>query len=329
MADPAAVPTIEIRGVAKRYGRVEALRGLDLTVHEGEVYGFLGRNGAGKSTTLRILMGITQPGSGVLRLFGEPLARDPVRLRQRIGYVAQEQNFYGWMTPLTLGRFVRGFYPTWDDAEFRRLLGALDLPVERKIQTFSGGMKAKLGLSLALAHRPPLLVLDEPTAGLDAVARREFLEMVRDQAERTRRTTLFSSHIIEEVERAADRVGIVDDGRMRYEGSLKDLSDRVRILRCAPVAASPSLLDLGAEPVVAVAPPLELIPLPPTIAAAGSGFAVLQDRVRRGERQVVVQADDPARFETVLEGAGDWRQERLGLEDIFVEMVSKPMHRSE
>ncbi len=307
---------LETRGLIKRYGRVEALSGLDLRVRRGEVYGFLGRNGAGKSTTIRIVMGITRPTAGSYRLFGEP--GGAIALAQRIGYVAQEQNFYPWMTPANLGRFVRGFYPTWDDAAYESLIRGLDLPAGRKIRTFSGGMKVKLALALALAHHPELLVLDEPTAGLDPVARREFLEMVRDQAEQSGRTTFFSTHLIDEVELAAHRVGIVEDGRTRYEGSTGDLSARVRRLRCPPRADG----DAAA--------------LPDALADPTAGFRVLQDRLRGGERQVVVEADDPAGFErlpyppwTALEGflpRDDWLLEELPLEEIFIEMVRKPLN---
>jgi ABC-2 type transport system ATP-binding protein len=305
-------PVLEIRDLKKRYGRIEALRGLDLTVNEGEVYGFLGRNGAGKTTTIRILMGITNATSGEILVFGERLGRDPVKIRQKIGYVAQEQNFYPWMTPVTIGRFVRGFFPTWDDAEYARLLGAMELPLDRKIGTFSGGMRAKLALGLALAHRPHLLLLDEPTAGLDPVARREFVEMVREQAERTGRTTFFSSHILDEVERAADRVGIVDDGRMKYQGPLAELSAEIRILKHAATSVSES-------GIVHVTIP----ELPPAVAVGG--FLVLQDRVRHGEREVVVRG---SRWDDVLAGAPGWTLEPLSLEDIFVEMVSKPLAKA-
>ena len=127
---------IEIKNLSKTYGSVRALNGLDLSVKEGDVYGFLGRNGAGKSTAIRILMGITKPTKGTVNLFGKSLGRNHIELRQKVGYVAQEQNFYGWMTPVTIGKFVSGFYPTWDGAEYARLLKGLDLPQNRKIRTF-------------------------------------------------------------------------------------------------------------------------------------------------------------------------------------------------
>jgi ABC-2 type transport system ATP-binding protein len=148
---------VELQGVCKRYGAVPVLHGVNLQLRAGEVYAFLGRNGAGKSTTLRIVMGVTRPDAGVVSLFGERVAPGDTRQRQHIGYVAQEQHFYEWMTPESIGRFVSAFYPSWKHAEYARLLRLLDVP-PRKIRTFSGGTKVKLALALALAHDPQLLV---------------------------------------------------------------------------------------------------------------------------------------------------------------------------
>jgi ABC-type multidrug transport system ATPase subunit len=222
-------PVLELVGLHKSYGRVSALSGLDLRLERGSVYACLGRNGAGKSTTLRIVMGITRPDLGEVRLFGAPARASDVQPRQRIGYVAQEQHFYDWMKPEQLGRFVGAFYPTWQSSYFALLVRKLDIP-PRKIRTFSGGTKVKLALALALAHKPELLVLDEPTAGLDPVARREFLELVRELTTSGEHATLFSSHLVDEVERISTRVGIIEAGRMRYEGALDELAARAALL---------------------------------------------------------------------------------------------------
>src|SRR6186713_1369196 len=161
---------LRTRGVRKRFGRTVALDGIDLSVREGEIYGFLGRNGAGKTTTIRALMGIVTPDAGEIELLGRSVRRVDVKTKQRIGYVSQEPHCYPWMTATALGRFVGGFYPTWDAAEYTRLLQVLELPANRRFSQLSGGMQMKLSLALALAHRPGLLILDEPTAGLDPVA---------------------------------------------------------------------------------------------------------------------------------------------------------------
>ena len=299
---PDAPTILDVRSLTKRYGDVTALSGLDLSVRQGEVYGFLGRNGAGKSTTIRILMGITERSGGTIALFGEPLGRDVVRARQRIGYVAQEQSFYGWMTPMQLASFVASFYPSWDGEEFRRLTRRLDLETGRKIQTFSGGMRVKTALAIALAHRPPLLLLDEPTAGLDPVARREFLEIVRDESRSSGRTTFFSSHLVDEVELVAHRVGIVDGGRMRYEGSVRALEERVRLVTTS--------IAVNVEPAIRS---LEAL-----------GFRVLHNDATGEHHRLFVESDDPARFDAIpRDPMLAMTVTRLPLEEIFIAMVRR------
>jgi ABC-2 type transport system ATP-binding protein len=222
---------IRLTDVRVRYGRVRALDGLTLAVARGEIYGFLGRNGAGKTTTLRVLMGIVRPDGGTIELDGRPMKRVSVETKRSIGYVSQEQNFYPWMTALQLGRFAGSFYPTWDDAEYVRLLRLLDVPPDRRSGILSGGTRTKLGLALALAPRPPLLLLDEPTAGLDPVARREFNDLVARMAAERGTTVFLSSHLVDEVEGIATRVGIVQAGRTSIEGRVDELRARVRRVR--------------------------------------------------------------------------------------------------
>jgi ABC-2 type transport system ATP-binding protein len=305
---------IRLRGLVKRYGAVEALRGLDLDVRPGQVYGFLGRNGAGKSTALRIIMGITLPTAGDVQIFGRSLRGEDPGVRRRIGYVAQEQSFYGWMTPLGLGRFVSGFYPSWQDAEYRRLLALLEIPADRRIQTFSGGTHAKLALAVALAHRPELLVLDEPTAGMDAVARREFLELVRLQAQRTGRTTLFSSHLIDEVELAADTVGIIEGGRLLWQGPAGTLQAQFRQMVLDP--ADPAAA--GTPPFFAGAVGMPNLPGLP-------GLQILEDRQEGTRRTMLVRAADSTVLEALAVAAPGWQLSIPSLEDVFVALVRRPL----
>lgn len=222
------------RSLVRSYGDMRVVDGLDLTVRAGEVYGFLGRNGAGKTTTIRMLMGIVRADAGTIGILGSTVSRPTVAHKKLIGYVAQEQHFYPWMTCRQVVDFVRGFYDRWDERELARLFQVFQLPSERKVSQLSQGMRMKLALALAIAPRPPLLILDEPTAGLDPVARREFLEFVDNQARATGQTVFFSSHLIDEVERVASRVGIIEAGRMVYEGSIADLRATVRAVSLPP-----------------------------------------------------------------------------------------------
>jgi len=243
----APAPLLRTEGLSLSYGRVRAVDGLNISVREGEIYGFLGRNGAGKTSTIRMLMGVIRPDAGQIELLGFRGRRIGPKQKQRIGYVSQEQHFYPWMTCRGLGRFVSGYYATWDRTEFDRLLQVLDLPPDRKAGHLSGGMRVKLALAIALAHRPPILILDEPTSGLDPVARREFLEIISLQARANNRTTLFSSHLIDEVERVADRVGIIHRGQLRYEGDITTLQASVQRVRYYETEAGGELLLAEAD----------------------------------------------------------------------------------
>ncbi len=223
-------PDIVLRaeGLKCHFGPVKAVDGVNLSLRAGEIYGFLGVNGAGKTTTIRMLMGIIPAQEGTITMLGQSTRRTTVLQKQRIGYVSQEHHFYPWMSCRALGRFVGALYPTWDAGEFARLLEIFGVPLERKVSELSGGMKAKLGPALAIAPRPDLLILDEPTASLDPVARREFLQLIVAQARQHGRATFLSSHLVDEIERCADRVGILHGGSMRFEGSLHSLREQVR-----------------------------------------------------------------------------------------------------
>jgi ABC-2 type transport system ATP-binding protein len=292
------------RGLKRSFGRVCAVDGLDLNVQQGEIYGFLGMNGAGKTTTIRMLMGIIKPEGGTIELLGQQTRRTTLRQKQSIGYVSQEQTFYPWMTCRSLGRFVGGFYPTWDGEEFARLLRVLEVPADRKTSELSGGMRVKLALALALAPRPPLLILDEPTSGLDPVARREFLDIIQRQARDHQRTTFFSSHIIGEVERVADRVGIIHRGRMCFEGDLGTLRATIRRVTPLPVEA----------PAAAGTPP----PLP---WAPPEGFELLRTDPQNGVPSFILRAPLGA-WDSLPTAAVEVTQ--LSVEDSFIALVATP-----
>ncbi len=209
------------------YGRTTAVDRLCLKVPEGSIYGFLGVNGAGKTSTIKMLMGILPPTRGEICILGEWQKRVSPRSRRHLAYVAQEQFFYPWMKPLRLAKFVRSFYPNWNQSAFEDLLNTFLIPENKTVDEMSGGMKTKLALALALASQPEVLILDEPTAGLDPVARREFMDLVVKAAREKGTTTFFSSHLVNEVEQCADTVGILHEGRLLHEGPLDALLKQV------------------------------------------------------------------------------------------------------
>lgn len=234
---------LEVKGLSKKFGSVQAVNNLDIRVEPGSIYGFLGRNGAGKTTTIRMLMGIISPDKGHISILGDKSKRITRKQKQKIGYVSQENNFYQWMTCKDIGEFVSGFYNTWDKNEYNRLLNTMELPHDRKIGNLSGGMKVKAALAMSLAYRPDLLILDEPTSGLDPAARKEFLQIVAGQAKKYGRTTFFSSHIISEVEEISSHISIIDQGRKNFEGTMAELKDQVRKMVLTDYSGEPENLS--------------------------------------------------------------------------------------
>jgi ABC-2 type transport system ATP-binding protein len=219
---------IEITGLFKRFGSIPALRGLDLRVPRGSVCGLVGRNGAGKTTTIRCMLDLLRPDAGTIRVLGLDAVRDSVAIRSRVGYVPESPDHYDWMTVEQIFRFNAGFFDTWDDELARGLRRELALPADRRLRDLSRGNRAKVGLAMAIAQRPDLLLLDDPTAGLDPVARREFLEATIAHAQEEGQTVLFSTHLVHEMERVADHVAIVDEGRTLLQEEIERLKQRAR-----------------------------------------------------------------------------------------------------
>jgi len=219
---------LETRGLTRRYGGRAVVRSVSLRIEEGETFGFLGRNGAGKSTFIQMVCGVVAPDEGEIALLGRTARAVPASWRRDIGYVAQEPRFDPWMTATSLGDFMAPFFPTWDRTFYRELLDTLAVPDRQRIETLSVGVRARLALATALAHRPRLLILDEPTAGLDPLARRDFHALLERTAQSHPRATFFSSHLVDDVERLAGRIGIIDDGALLYQGRVDGLGDEVR-----------------------------------------------------------------------------------------------------
>ncbi|HXB74406.1 MAG TPA: ABC transporter ATP-binding protein [Candidatus Acidoferrales bacterium] len=225
---------IETHDLVKMYRRSVAVDGLNLAVPEGSITGFLGPNGSGKTTTIKMLLGLVRPTSGEGFVFSEPIAEDraSVAIRSRTAYVSEDKRLYSYMTARQILDFTRPLYPNWSRRRERELLLRFNLPLDRKFSGFSKGMRTKLALVLALARSAPLLILDEPSEGLDPIATEHMLVAVI-QAAAEGATVFFSTHQISQVERVADRVIILQSGRLVLEGSLEDLRARYRRIHLA------------------------------------------------------------------------------------------------
>lgn len=281
---------IAARQVVKRFGKTEALADLNLRVPKGAVYALLGRNGTGKSTLIQLLLGLLEPTAGAVRVLGcDPVKGGP-GLRQRIGYVPERLPLYEWMTVAQTLRFVAAQYANWSLETEKAMLGKFRLPLDRRVRDLSRGQRALLSLILALSHNPDLVLLDECTSGMDALARSEFDRSVIDALHESGRTVLFASHQIRELERLCDWVGILHGGKLLLQMPLDDLKASVKRLR------------LGGE-----------------IRDLPGGLTVLEKRQLGREWLATVQNYDPAALPPdlpVLEVLD------LTLEEIFVALVS-------
>jgi ABC-2 type transport system ATP-binding protein len=221
---------IETADLRKRYDGVEALRGLTLAVPTGSICGFLGRTGAGKTTTIKVLLGMAAPSSGRATVFGLP-AESPsasVEIRRRTGFVGDDKGLYDAMTVRGMVRYTASFYPKWSREMEEQYLRRFELPAERGIKTLSRGMRTKLAMLLALCRGADLLVLDEPTTGLDPAATEDVLQALVGHAADHGTTVFFSSHQLADVEQIADYVAIIDRGRTAVAGVLDDLRQNYR-----------------------------------------------------------------------------------------------------
>lgn len=237
-ASPTALPdgddsdaAIRTIGLSHRFGAVEAVRGLNLVVPRGSVYGFIGLNGAGKSTTIRMLTGLLAPTAGRALIDGHDIARNPIAALSHIGYVPDRPTAYAWMRIREVLSFARSMWPAWNEPLVADLLARYRLDPHQKVARLSKGGGAKLSLLLALAHDPEILILDEPTDGLDAISRDEFYEQIVSAVCDRPRTILLSSHALHEVQRIADHVGIIHEGRLLLQGRAEDLIARTKRIR--------------------------------------------------------------------------------------------------
>ena len=265
---------VEARKLTKRFGGRTALRGFDLQVAEGSAYALIGSNGAGKSTTIRILLNLLPPDEGEAAVLGLPTRRiGPPQLAQ-IGYVAESQRLPPHLTVAEYLDYVRAFYPTWDKASEAALLERFRLPQDVRIRHLSHGMRMKLAFAAALPYRPKLLFLDEPFSGIDAVVRDNLLEALLEQAGDT--TVFVSSQDLDEIEGLVTHVGYLEDGRLLFESAVEDLRKRFRSVRV--------ILDEPAE--LPAAPPATWLDL----RASGNVLSFVEEDYRAGDLQARISA---------------------------------------
>lgn len=230
VTDDAPSPSvIACNNIRKDYRHHTALLNVDLKVPQGKVFALLGENGAGKTTLIRILTGYLTCTSGNASILGMDCSTEAQAIRKKIGYVSDSPALYEWMTPPEIGWFASAFYDNSFLPRYRELLEEFSVPLDTKIKSLSKGQRAKVALALATAHDPDLLILDEPTSGLDPMVRRQFLESMVQRAA-SGRTVLLSSHQINEVERVADIIAILHEGRLRLVEPLETLKEHTRIV---------------------------------------------------------------------------------------------------
>jgi ABC-2 type transport system ATP-binding protein len=222
-------PVIAVSELTRRFGATTALASVSLSLPRGAVYGLVGANGAGKTTLIKHLLGLLRAESGSVRVFGRDPVTDPVGVLSRIGYLSEENDLPGWMRVDELLRYSRAFYPAWDDDYADELRQAFALDPAARIKTLSKGQKARAGLLIALAYRPELLVLDEPSSGLDPIVRRDILGAVIRTIADEGRTVLFSSHLLDEVEQVADHVTMISHGTIVLSAPLDVIRESHRV----------------------------------------------------------------------------------------------------
>src|SRR5262245_49451410 len=201
---------VQVKSLTRRFGAKTALENVNLTLPRGIVFGLVGANGAGKTTLIKHVLGLLKAQTGSVRVFGRDPVADPAGVLARIGYVSEEHDMPGWMSVWELMRYTQAFLPSWDSAYAQGLRDRFELHPAATVKDLSKGQRARVGLLVALAHRPELLVLDEPSAGLDPIVRRDILEAIVRAIADEGRSVLFSSHLLHEVERVSDHVTMID-----------------------------------------------------------------------------------------------------------------------
>jgi ABC-2 type transport system ATP-binding protein len=235
---------VAVQSLSRRFGGTVALDNVDLSIPRGVVFGLVGANGAGKTTLIKHLLGLLKPQNGQVRIFGIDPVADPPAILGRIGYVSEEHDLPGWMRVWELMSYYQAFFPKWDVAFAESLRRDFELDRQAKLKTLSKGQRARAGLLVALAHRPEFLILDEPSAGLDPIVRRDILEAIVRAIAEEGRTVLFSSHLLDEVERVSDHVTMILRGKIVLSAPLDEIKmthRNVTLQFPQPLAAAPNV----------------------------------------------------------------------------------------
>jgi ABC-2 type transport system ATP-binding protein len=289
---------VSIRNLGKSLGGRAILRDINTEVRHGDVVGVIGKNGAGKTTLLETLLGYSPPSTGSARIFDEDCLTMSAAVKARIGFVPQQDELLGNLTGRRQLALTGTFYPHWDQPLLDRLAAEWEVPLDRRVSALSGGERQKLSTLLALGNRPDLLVLDEPVASLDPLARRRFLQQLLEIASDSNRAVIFSTHIVSDLERVANRIWIVRDGKLLWDGETDNLKQSVRRLHIR--ARRPLPVELGIS-------------------------RVLSARRGREGLTATLTVRDLADDELHASAAhlhADIESEGLGLEDIFLEIHS-------
>jgi ABC-2 type transport system ATP-binding protein len=244
MNSTTAETIVSVTGLCRRFGSKIALDRISLDVRRGQVFGLVGANGAGKTTLIKHVLGLLKAEEGTVRVFGRDPVLEPVAVLSRLGFLSEDRDLPGWMEVNELIRYSGAFYPRWDSHYAEQLREQFQLDPRARIKHLSRGELAKAGLLVALAHRPELLVLDEPSSGLDPVVRREILEAIVRSVADEGRTVLFSSHLLDEIERVSDSILMMSGGRVVLKGALPEILEshyRFTLRFEAPLAQAPTL----------------------------------------------------------------------------------------
>jgi ABC-2 type transport system ATP-binding protein len=242
---------IDSKDLAKTYGNIRAVDGINLSVPRGAIYGFLGRNGAGKTTTIKMLLGLTRPTVGAAHVFGMNVFAERRAILQRTAFVSEKKTLYPSLTATELVRFSRGFYPTWSDSAVGKYARLLEIPMRQRFEKLSNGNQTKVWLLLALSQGADLLILDEPTTALDPVSVDQLSHVLAEDGLDRGCTIFFSSHQLEEVERIAEYAGVIDQGKLLLESRLDDIKSEFRLITAAgnslPAKTSSQILSVVFE----------------------------------------------------------------------------------